>query len=191
MENPKELDLDEVRQKWAEQDRKLNMNLRLNRQLLLATNLKHVQSPLRRMVFLLGLEAAIGLVVAIILGGFIYDNRDAVRFVVPAAALHVWVIASIAASIRMMVMALQIDYDRPIAVIQKQLEELRVTRIRATQWALLTGQLVWWMPFAIVAFRGFFGVDLYRLAWRWFPGWRSGCRRNTATAPDKRRSCAG
>jgi hypothetical protein len=32
-----------------------------------------------------------------------------------------------------------------------------------TQWALLTGQLVWWVPFTIVALKGFLGVDAYRV----------------------------
>ncbi len=160
MENFQELDA--LKLKWAEQDRKLDLNIRLNRRLLLATNLNRVQSPLRRMAFFLGLEAAIGLVVAIVMGGFIYDNLGTARFVLPALALHIWVIANTAAAIRLMVGALQIDYDKPIATIQKQLEELRALRIRVTQWALLTGQLVWWMPFIIVALKGWFGVDVYR-----------------------------
>jgi hypothetical protein len=162
MVNFEEVDLDELKQKWAEHDRKLDLNIHLNRQLLLATNLNRVRSPLRRMAFFLGLEAAIGVVVAIVLGGFIHDNIGMARFVMPAVALHLWVIANIAAAIRMLAMALQIDYDKPIATIQKQLEGLRAVRIRVTQWALLTGQLVWWAPFMIVALKGFFGIDVYR-----------------------------
>jgi hypothetical protein len=60
-------------------------------------------------------------------------------------------------------MALQIDYDKPIALIQKQLESLRVLRIRITQWALLTGQVVWWIPFLMVALKGFWDVDAYKV----------------------------
>jgi hypothetical protein len=48
-------------------------------------------------------------------------------------------------------------------VIQKQLESLRVLRIRITQWALLTGQVVWWIPFLIVALKGFWDVDAYKV----------------------------
>ena len=155
-------ELDAMKLKWAEQDRKLDLNIRLNRRLLLATNLNRAQTPLRRMAFFLGLEAAIGLVVAMLTGTFIYDNIGDARFLVPGLALHIWVIANTAAAIRLMVMAIQIDYDEPIAGIQKQLEKLRALRIRVTQWALLTGQLVWWAPFMIVALKGFFGVDVYR-----------------------------
>lgn len=48
-------------------------------------------------------------------------------------------------------------------MIQKQLESLRVLRIRITQWALLTGQVVWWIPFLIVALKGFWDVDAYKV----------------------------
>jgi hypothetical protein len=62
-----------------------------------------------------------------------------------------------------MMLALQIDYDQPVAVIQKQLEALRILRIRITQWTLLTGQVVWWTPFLIVSLKGFLGLDAYQI----------------------------
>ncbi|MGH7744706.1 MAG: hypothetical protein ACREQ5_07810 [Candidatus Dormibacteria bacterium] len=156
------IDLDVFQQKWAEQDRKLDLGIRLNRQLLMSVNLNRVRSPLRRFAFFLGLEALVGLAVTVILGQFIYEHWAAPRFLLPAAVLDVWVIANVAASIRQMVMALHINYDRPMADIQKQLESLQVLRIRVTQWALLTGQVVWWVPCLIVVLKGCWGVDAYR-----------------------------
>jgi hypothetical protein len=157
------MDMDVLQAKWAEHDRKLEVSIRLNRQLLLATNMNRVRTPLRRFAFFVGLEAAVGLVLPAILGQFIYAHWTEPRFVLPAVALDVWAIANVAALFRQMVMALQIDYDKPIATIQAQLESLRVLRIRVTQWALLTGQLVWWVPFTIVALKGFWGVDAYQV----------------------------
>jgi hypothetical protein len=110
----------------------------------------------------MGVEAFIGLIVLVSLGQFIYQYWAEPRFVLPAVALHVWVIANVAASIRQMAMALHIDYDEPIAAIQKQLVNLQMLRIRVTQWALLTGQVVWWVPFLIVVLKGCWGVDAYR-----------------------------
>jgi hypothetical protein len=155
------IELDAFQAKWAEQDRKLEVSIRLNRQLLKAINMNRVRSPLRRFAFFQSAEALMGLAVTGLLGQFIYQHWAEPRFVIPAAALHIWVIATIALSIRQLAMALRIDYDQPIAVIQKQLESLRVLRIRATQWFLLTGQLVWWVPFLIVALKGFAGLDAY------------------------------
>lgn len=157
------MELDALKEKWAEHDRKLDVSIRLNRQLLMAANMNRVRSPLRRLAFFVGLGALIGLIGPVILGQFMYQHWAEPRFVLPAVVLHVWVIANLAASIRQIAMALQIDYDKPIAVIQKQLESLRVLRIRITQWALLTGQVVWWIPFLIVALKGFWDVDAYKV----------------------------
>jgi hypothetical protein len=156
------IDLDAFQLKWAEQDRKLDVSLRLNRKLLIAVNMNRVRWPLRRFTFFVGFEALIGLIVLVVLGQFICANWAEPRFALPAVALHVWVIATVVAAIRQMAMALSIDYDKPIAAIQRQIESLRVLRIRVTQWALLTGQVIWWVPFLIVALKGFWGVDAYR-----------------------------
>ncbi len=156
-------ELDAFQEKWAEQDRKLDASIRLNRQLLMAMNLNRVRSPLRRFAFFQGAEALFALAVAIIFGQFIYSHRAEPRFLLPAIALQIWTIANIATSIRQMAMAMSIDYDKPIAAIQKELESLRVLRIRAIRWALLTGQLVWWVPFLIVVLKGGFGVDAYQV----------------------------
>ena len=157
------MELDALKEKWAEYDRKLDVSIRLNRQLLMAANMNRLRSPLRRFAFSVGLGGLIGLIGPVILGRFIYQHWAEPRFALPAVVLHLWVIASVAASIRQMAMALRIDYDQPIAVIQKQLESLRVLRIRVTQWALLTGQVVWWIPFLIVALKGLWDLDAYKL----------------------------
>jgi hypothetical protein len=157
------MELEALKQKWAAYDRKLDVSIRLNRQLLMAVNMNRVRSPLRRFAFAVGLGALIGVIGSVILGQFIYQHWAEPRFALPAVVLHVWIIANVAASIRQMAMALQIDYDKPITAIQKQLESLRVLRIRVTQWALLTGQVVWWVPFLIVALKGSWDLDAYKL----------------------------
>jgi hypothetical protein len=155
--------MDTFQQKWAEQDRKLDLSIHLNRQLLMASNMTRVQSPLRRFAFFQLLEALLGAAVTLMTGQFIYAHWHEPRFVVPAMVLHIWVIANVAAAVRQAVMALQIDHAKPIASIQKQLESLRVLRIWVIRWDLLTGQIVWWIPFLIVAFKSFAGVDVYQV----------------------------
>jgi hypothetical protein len=156
------IDMDAFQLKWAEQNRKLDVSIRLNRQLLMAVNMNRLRWPLRRFAFFAGFEALIGVILLVVLGQFIYANWAEPRFALPAVALHVWVIATVVAAIRQMAMALSIDFDKPIAAIQRQIESLRVLRIRVTQWALLTGQVIWWLPFLIVALKGLWGVDAYR-----------------------------
>jgi hypothetical protein len=155
-------EMDDLRKTWAEYDRKLDTNIRLSRQILMATNLNRVRSPLRRLAFFVGLESVIQLAVVVALGSFIYEHIATVRFVLPAAALDVFAIAILIAMIRQIAGALQIHYDKPLAIIQKQLEELRVLRIRYIQGIFLVATLAW-TPLLIVALKGFWGLDAYRL----------------------------
>jgi hypothetical protein len=156
------LDLDEMKKQWAEHDRKLDESIRLNRQLLSTTNLNGARSAMQRMAAFLGLEAAVQLAVAVVLGSFLYQHIAMVRFAIPAAALDVFAIAILIAMIRQIAGGLQIDYDKPIAVIQKQLEDLRVLRIRYIQGIFLAATLAW-TPLMIVTLEGLWGLDAYRL----------------------------
>lgn len=156
------VEMDDLRKTWAEYDRKLDTNIRLSRQLLVATNLNRVRSPLRRLAFFLGVESVIQFAVVVALGSFIYENMATPRFALAGAALDVFAIAILIAMIRQIASALQIDYDKPIAVIQKQLGKLRVLRIRYIQGIFLVATLVW-TPLLIVALKGFWGLDAYRL----------------------------
>jgi hypothetical protein len=155
-------DLDEMKKQWAEHDRKLDESIRLNRQLLSTTNLNGARSAMRRMAAFLGWEAAVQLAVAVALGSFLYKHIAMVRFAIPAAALDVFAIAILIAMIRQIAVGLQIDYDKPIADIQKQLEDLRVLRIRYIQGIFLTATLAW-TPLMIVTLEGLWGLDAYRL----------------------------
>jgi hypothetical protein len=156
------LDLDEMKKQWAEHDRKLDESIRLNRRLLSMTNLNGARSAMKRMALFVGLEAAVQFAVVVALGSFIYDHIGMVRFALPAAALDVFAIAILIAMIRQIACGLQIDYNKPIAVIQKQLEDLRVLRIRYIQGTFLVATLAW-TPLMIVTLKGFWGLDAYRL----------------------------
>jgi len=164
------IDLDEMREKWAEHDRKLDTSIRLNRQILKTLQVNKARWALRRMAVILILGAIATLAVIVPLGAFIYANISEPRFALPAAALDLIAIAILAAQIAQAAIALEIDYSRPVAAIQKRLETLRIVRIRYIQGIFLAAALVW-TPLLIVSFKGFFGLDAYSL----FPGaWLAG-----------------
>jgi hypothetical protein len=159
-------DLDEMKQEWTEHDRKLEESINLNWQLLSATRLNGARPALQRMATFLSLEALAWLAIVIALGSFIHGHIETLRFALPGAALDLFAIGMLAATMRQIVAARQVDYGRPIADVQGQLETLRVLRIRTTQWGMLAGAIVW-APFAIVASKVFFRVDAYSVAWLW------------------------
>jgi hypothetical protein len=158
------IDLDEMKQKWAEHDRKLDESIRLNRQLVRDNQLGGVWSNLQRMMEVSGIGAAIWLVIIAALGRYIFDHHSELRFAVPAAALDVYCISMLVATIRLIAGIQQVDYSRPVTAIQKQLEGLRRLRIRTTQWGMIAGTVLW-APFAIVTSQVLFGLDSYSLAW--------------------------
>jgi hypothetical protein len=160
------MDLDELKQQWTEVDRKLELNIRLNRQLLSASKLNQTQSFMKRLAASLGLELAMWVVIIGALGNFIYNHISQPQFVVSAIALDVYSIGMVILLGRQIAGALQIDYGKPIATIQRQIEALRVLRIRNTQWAVLVG-LVVWVAFMIVVMKAAFGVDIFEPAWVW------------------------
>ena len=156
------MDLDQLKEKWVEYDRKLETNLRLNRQLLSEMQLNRTRSAMQQLIAGLALEAVISLAGVVALGSFLYEHIAMARFALPAAALDVLAIALLAALIRQITLALQVDYSKPIAAIQKQLEALQILRIRYVQGIFLMVTLAW-TPLLIVALKGFFGLDAYLL----------------------------
>ena len=156
------MDLDELKEKWVNYDRKLDESLRLNRRLLQAMKLPRAKSALQRLAMGLSLESVLWLVGIVALGQFIYRNITMMRFALPAAFLDLYAIANFALLIAQIASALQIDYEKPIAVIQKQIEALRVLRIRYIQGSVVGGFIVW-VPFVIVVLKMFLGIDAYRI----------------------------
>jgi hypothetical protein len=159
-------DLDEMKAVWTAHDEKLDLSIRLNRELLQTATLSKAHSATQRMGWALALEAVMWLVIIVSLGSFLARHVALVRLSLCAAALDVYAIGMLAATIRQIVALRQIDYSRPVTAIQKQLAMLRVLRIRITQRALLGGTVVW-APFLIVAARAFLGLDIVNDLWLW------------------------
>jgi hypothetical protein len=101
-----------------------------NRQLLRDVYTRKARFALWRLGTMVAAGSAILLVVIVLLGAFIHQNWGMPRFVWPAMTLDVFAIATLACLSVQIALALQVDYDLPVAVIQKQLERLRGIRIR-------------------------------------------------------------
>jgi hypothetical protein len=159
-------DLDEMKIKWVEHDQKLDESIRLNWQLMKVANLDRARSALQRMTRFLVLEALIWFAIVMALGSFIHGHIATLRFALPGVALDLFAISMLAATIWQVVAARQINYGQPIIAIQKQIESMRVQRIRMIRCGLLAGAVVW-APFAIVTSKVLSGISSYNPAWLW------------------------
>lgn len=156
------MELDELKEKWAEHDRKLDESLRLNRQLLRDTYTRRARFALWRLAAMLAAGSLFLLIVIVWLGRFIATYHSMPRFVWPAVVLDVMAIAALGALNAQIGLALSINYNQPVAVIQKRLETLRRLRIRYTQAICFTTALTW-APIFIVFMKVFLGTDVYRV----------------------------
>ena len=156
------MELDELKEKWIEHDRKLDLSIRLNQQLMRDTYTRRAKAALWRLASMLAVGSIFMLVVIVSLGAFTAKNWPTPKFTIPAIFLDIAAIAVLAALNAQIGLALKIDYTRPIAAIQKRLETLRRFRVRYIQ-AILVSAALLWMPLFIVAMKGFFDADVYRL----------------------------
>lgn len=154
------MEIEDLMQRWQEQDRKLEASLRLNRRLLNEAVLGKAATATTRLAWLLGIGLAVDLGIAVWLGSFLAEHVSQARFFLPAAVLQLGMIALIVDGVRQLERLRTVDYGEPIVEIQKKLGRLRVQRIRSTQMVFLTAALVW-TPMLIVALKGFLGVDAY------------------------------
>lgn len=154
------MELEDLKDRWEAYDRKLDASFRLNTAVLREINLSRADSALKRLSRLLVCELLVDLAAVVALGAFIAGHAGEMRFLAPAVLLDLCAIGFVIASIRQLVALHSLDYGAPVVAIQKQLQALRIERIRVTKWILLLCPLLW-TPLLIVTFEGLFGLDVY------------------------------
>ena len=155
------MELDELKAKSEAHDQQLEKSLRLNRELLSATKLKRAESELRWLTIYSGLEAGMWLVIVVALGKFVAGHIHMPGLAWSGIAVDVMSVGMLIALVQRMIGTLHIDYSHSIAAIQKQVEAVRMLRVRTTQWAVLCGTLLW-VPWLAVVSQAFLGVNIYR-----------------------------
>ena len=152
-------DLDDLKARWVDHDRKLDASLRLNRRLLDAVALAKARSAMGRLRAVLAVELVFGIVAPLWLGAFTWEHLDAARFAVPGAVLLAGAIAALHGTIRQLV-ATDIDPASPITTSQRKLETLRRLRGTCVRWTLLLAPVAW-TPLVVVALKGVWDVDAW------------------------------
>ena len=156
------MELQDLKDRWNDYDRKLEASLRMNTRVLRELGLGRVDSSLRRLTRVIVFELLMGVLTAVLLGGFIASHLGEMRFLAPAVALDLFAIYFIGWSIRQWVALAGLDYGESVVEIQRKLELLRIDRIRMTKWVFLLSPLLW-TPLLIVSLEGFLGLDAYAI----------------------------
>ena len=161
------MELDEVKNLWAQSSGKVEASMRLNVLLLQQLNLNKTATLLGRIQRGLIFELVISVIAVGALAYFGYQHLREPQFLIPAALLYIYALIYLIAVARQLTQVAGVDYDEPVVAIQKRLEELRVARIRTTLFALLFAPLMW-LPILIVGTFVLFGANVYEYA---DPGW--------------------
>lgn len=154
------MEIEEIRNLWAENNRKLEGSMRLNRALMQQLDLRKADTMLKGLFWGIGSELIANSAGIALLGAFAAQHVHEPRFLIPAIVLDVYAIALVLAGARQLGEINAVDYDEPVVVIQRRLAGLRLMRIRTTLATLLFAPLMW-VPLLVVALRGLFGVDAY------------------------------
>lgn len=154
------MELDDLKQRWEQADRKLDAVLRLNAAVLRQTASGRSRWAVRRFGLGLVVELVVSLAATVLIGRFLWTHGGEVRFLLPGLVLHLGAIGMLMVTVRQLNGISLLDYTAPILEIQKQLETLRVWQTRINLWVLLIAPLLW-TPFLIVVFQGLFRVDPY------------------------------
>lgn len=156
--------LDDLKAEWAKRDEALARSLHVNTSLLRDSLIDARRAKIRRHAEMGPFNTVVWILTLILMGSFVANHWGEWRFVVPAAAIHIWTIAMGAIGFHQRAQLDAIDYGAAPTHIQQRLAAIREQRAHVVQWAFLTGQVIWWIPFFIVFMKGALDVDLYALS---------------------------
>ena len=160
------MELDDLKPRWMDFDRKLDASLRLNTQLVRASLIERTERALKRSSFAVLAGSLGNLLVVLWLGSFMADHFREPRFVIPAAILDAGAIVLLVVSGQQVVRMRTVDRGKPVMEVQRELQLLQIRRINLTRWIVFLSPLLW-TPLAIVILKAAFGVDAYQVLSAW------------------------
>lgn len=153
--------LNDLRREWRERDEKLGAALQLNNQLLRQSLLDKNRAEIKKIGFASTFELMSWIPCIILFGIFNAQHFLDWKFFIPGVLLQAWVTIMPVISLRQRAALQAVDFGQPVIALQREIATLKMRRVVTFKWAFLLGQIIWWVPFVIVFFKGVFGVNLY------------------------------
>jgi hypothetical protein len=159
-------ELDEMRDAWREQGRRLAWLEALGERTLTEVESTRTRAGLRRWRWLPAYELAAGIVAMLWLVHFAEGVLGAPLLLGSTAALFAAaLLGTIAAGWQLALGT--VDPAGPVAEVQERLERARALRLRVTRWTILVSPLLW-TPLALVFGQALFGLHLEKaVGWPW------------------------
>ena len=151
---------EDLQTQWNRQNQTLDTMLQLNLAQIRATHFDSLATALDRVRRVVWTELLLTAAALIPLGSFLFAHRGDVRYLLPAAILHLSAIAFIAGCANQLIAARAVDYSGPVVHAQRRLTALRRARIRTSKWTLLVAPALW-TPLVIVLMKSVLPIDVY------------------------------
>ena len=158
------LTLDDLKTEWMARDRQLETQMRMNTLLLRETLLEKQRANFGSATTGNAFQILFTIPFLAFFGWFIARHIDEPAFLLSAILLQAWTVVMLALNIHQRSQLRGLDYGRPVLELQSQIEQIKIARLHTFKWAFLTGQLLWWIPFVLVLFKGLLGVNLYTVS---------------------------
>ncbi|MFZ6658358.1 hypothetical protein [Undibacterium sp. TJN19] len=155
------MNLDLLKAEWTARDARLEQALSLNTNMLRLSLVEQHRREIAKWGWVDKYELIVGVPVCIYLIWFLLNFTSQVQFALPCALMLLWTMVFPILNHKQRHRLQALDFSTPIMSLQKQLGELKAARLRLLKWAFLLGQIVWFIPFLLVFFKGVLGVDLY------------------------------
>jgi len=154
------MDVEELRQLWQAQNRRLDEVLRADARRRAESALGRAKTSARRVGWGVLLDLVFAVVPVVWLGSFIADHIAEPAFAIPAAVLDLLAIALLSAYVRQYASLRTLDWTAPVAAIQATLADFRIRRARVARGILFLAPLLWTLML-IVGLKAFLGVDAW------------------------------
>jgi hypothetical protein len=152
------MDLDELKQTWAEHTVKLDRLLELNLQAIRSAQVDRSRSALNRYRKHLVIELITGVVFAGMLGVYLAHRLTVPSLAIPALILEAFAIAAIAGCVRQLIRLHQISFEDPVTIIQAKLEAVKLHMLETSRLMVLS--LPFYFAYIVLGFDLRFGVDI-------------------------------
>lgn len=151
------MELEEMKSEWKKLDVRVHG---LERD----THQKRFRSLVWRTHWAPAWDVALGLGTALVTGGFLGGNWQAVLDrpvgAIPAVLLHLFAVASMALGIQQWVLMGGLDLSAPLVETQRTVEHVRMLRVRGSQWMLAVA-LPLWVVFLLALLQAIAGYEAY------------------------------
>lgn len=152
------MELDELKQTWAEHARKLDRVLSLNLQGFKTAQLDKTRSALGRFKMYLFFEMLVGIALLIASGSYVADHFSVPTLAVPALIFAASALVAVIGDVRELILLGQINYADPVTTIQRKLEGIKLHFLRTIR--LMVLMLPLYMVYVVLGLNLLFGWDI-------------------------------